>query len=1082
MGLVASLRPDRASSSSWQSTGSRGRFPCRVPQATHSRPGQVRCDSVMSARARLKRAAIVAAALILAGCGSSDSTVSKTPEADHAPQPFPRRLRRRPPSPRGRPPTAGPVDPCAVNLAAPEIAKAVSGLPRDPRSEQPWSPEPLAGNYNECAQLSAVVVKANTNADNPNTRAVMFHLGKFIPTGVPDTFGFNGIEDSATHRRHRGAEVLQRHDGPRQRRAVPLERQRRRADRQHGLAPRDSCTHRAAPRRGLAEPKHVGGLTYSGSVFVAGAASVIYSASDLAAAARCEYALLRAFDAKLGRGPRVVRRGRAARAHRDARRRARTPPPRRAARGVRRRRHDHRPTGYTDAGPARRPRADHAGRPRPRPRHLPGGDVRRAVPRVRRLPGPRARPRRRPLPAARHQAGPLGEGRGTAAARRVRRRPDRGGCPGGARASSWSSATAHRELPHSTNCSRSTCRAATHCSGCSTTTSPAGPPCRWEDADVRACFRCPECTDPGARARRPAARRRHARHPARPAASTPGITHVHELAAHDGAGARTVDAAPSRPSPRRPGSRSPTGVDGKPPYEVIDPQPLMVLPDADKGDLFFDFEGDPLWTRRRPRVGAGIPVGRADRRPTSSPRSGRTTAPVSARRWSTSSRWCASGCKRYPGMHVYHYAAYEKSTLLRLAGRYGVGENDVDDLLRNGVLVDLYPLVRKSIRVGTESYSIKYLEPLYMGNELRRRRGHHRHRLDHAVRPLLRAARRGRPRRGGQRAQGDRGLQPLRLPVDAPPARLADGPRHRVGGAAARSAARRRRRPDRRTRRRRSNARCSSSQATASRNAPPSRPPSRWSPRPAASTSARTSRSGGRTSTGSTTPSTNGPTTVTCSSPSEPRSSPTGTSRPKARKPQRHVRLTGELANGELAQRDVRAVRPARPRGPRRRSRPTGVRFGHGARVRRPRGRPPRSSSVERQPKDGDVFDQLPVRPDAGSADQHQAPAGVDRRHRRHGRRRAAEPARRRRHRHPAAPPTAHRQRRPAAPHAATSPTTSPPRCWTSTRPTSRCTARPAPARPSPRPRSSPGWSTTTAGASAWSRSPTRWSRTCSAT
>ena len=33
--------------------------------------------------------------------------------------------------------------------------------------------------------------------------------------------------------------------------------------------------------------------------------SVIYSASDLAAAARCEYALLRAFDAKLGRGPAV---------------------------------------------------------------------------------------------------------------------------------------------------------------------------------------------------------------------------------------------------------------------------------------------------------------------------------------------------------------------------------------------------------------------------------------------------------------------------------------------------------------------------------------------------------------------------------------------------------------------------------------------------------------------------------------------------------------------------------------------------------------------------------------------------------
>ncbi|MGB6512765.1 MAG: hypothetical protein WBF57_07220, partial [Mycobacterium sp.] len=40
-------------------------------------------------------------------------------------------------------------------------------------------------------------------------------------------------------------------------------------------------------------------------MFMAGD-SIIYSASDLAAAARCEYALLRQFDAKLGRGPDVA--------------------------------------------------------------------------------------------------------------------------------------------------------------------------------------------------------------------------------------------------------------------------------------------------------------------------------------------------------------------------------------------------------------------------------------------------------------------------------------------------------------------------------------------------------------------------------------------------------------------------------------------------------------------------------------------------------------------------------------------------------------------------------------------------------
>ena len=137
------------------------------------------------------------AALAVAGCGSGDSTVSKTPGPSTTTVPPATALPAPPPRTSASPSTPAP-DPCAVNLAAPEIAKAVSGLPRDPRSGQAWSPEPLAGTYNECAQLSAVIVKANTNAENPNTRAVLFHLGKFIPTGVPDTYGFNGVERSAT--------------------------------------------------------------------------------------------------------------------------------------------------------------------------------------------------------------------------------------------------------------------------------------------------------------------------------------------------------------------------------------------------------------------------------------------------------------------------------------------------------------------------------------------------------------------------------------------------------------------------------------------------------------------------------------------------------------------------------------------------------------------------------------------------------------------------------------------------------------------------------------------------------------------
>lgn len=150
----------------------------------------------MTARRLAGATGALALTVGLAACGSGDSTVSKTPEATAstpaaAPPPT---VEAAPPPP---PPTEPPApDPCAVNLAAPAIAKAVSDLPRDPRSQQAWNGEPIAGNYNECAPLSAVIIKANTNADNPNTRAVLFHLGKYIPSGVPDTFGFNDIDPS----------------------------------------------------------------------------------------------------------------------------------------------------------------------------------------------------------------------------------------------------------------------------------------------------------------------------------------------------------------------------------------------------------------------------------------------------------------------------------------------------------------------------------------------------------------------------------------------------------------------------------------------------------------------------------------------------------------------------------------------------------------------------------------------------------------------------------------------------------------------------------------------------------------------
>ena len=63
-------------------------------------------------------------------------------------------------------------------------------------------------------------------------------------------------------------------------------------------------------------------------------------------------------------------------------------------------------------------------------------------------------------------------------------------------------------------------------------------------------------------------------------------------------------------------------------------------------------------------------------------------------------------------MHVYHYNHTERSALERLAADHGVGEVALSELVETGLFVDLYPVVRNAIQVGTESYGLKYLERL----------------------------------------------------------------------------------------------------------------------------------------------------------------------------------------------------------------------------------------------------------------------------------------------------------------------------------------------------------------------------------
>lgn len=152
---------------------------------------------------------------------------------------------------------------------------------------------------------------------------------------------------------------------------------------------------------------------------------------------------------------------------------------------------------------------------------------------------------------------------------------------------------------------------------------------------------------------------------------------------------------------------------GQPVFEVLpqrEGKGFSRLPRPDSGDLFFDMEGDPLAEGGLEYLFGlyffeeGMPVFKPF--------------------WAHNRQqerlafeafidFVTAHLLRFPQAHVYHYAPYETTALKRLMSLHGTREAQVDDLLRQGKLVDLYAVVRESIRVGEPSYSIKSIERFY---------------------------------------------------------------------------------------------------------------------------------------------------------------------------------------------------------------------------------------------------------------------------------------------------------------------------------------------------------------------------------
>jgi uncharacterized protein len=153
-------------------------------------------------------------------------------------------------------------------------------------------------------------------------------------------------------------------------------------------------------------------------------------------------------------------------------------------------------------------------------------------------------------------------------------------------------------------------------------------------------------------------------------------------------------------------------------YELLAPSEengFRLLPPPSPGDIFFDMEGFPFF---EPTGGLeylfGAAVAAAAERGYEFT-AFRATDRASEKRaferfvdlvWDRLCRW--------PELHVYHYSHYEPTALKRLTAPHATREREVDELLRREVFVDLYQVVRRSLRISHDSYSIKAVRQFFM--------------------------------------------------------------------------------------------------------------------------------------------------------------------------------------------------------------------------------------------------------------------------------------------------------------------------------------------------------------------------------
>jgi len=134
------------------------------------------------------------------------------------------------------------------------------------------------------------------------------------------------------------------------------------------------------------------------------------------------------------------------------------------------------------------------------------------------------------------------------------------------------------------------------------------------------------------------------------------------------------------------------------------------MPAPSPGDIFFDIEGDPFYDDGLEYLWGATYL--EDGEPTFRAFWG-TDRGSERKAFEEFVDFVFERRERFPEMHVYHYAPYERTALARMMGLHGSREDEVDRLLREHVLVDLYRVVDQALRISRPSYSLKEVEAFY---------------------------------------------------------------------------------------------------------------------------------------------------------------------------------------------------------------------------------------------------------------------------------------------------------------------------------------------------------------------------------